>query len=622
MPIAAARTRLRLYAAALLGVLLAAGCAREAPAPADSQADRATRAGKGGKVTVAGDDRIARTLTWDAPQVELDAARREDALQRAAQALAEGRLYEDAGAAIPLYLALLQAAPDDPAAKEGLAQAVTALLLQGEAALAGADDDAAALRRAHRIAAVARSTAPRDTRVRAYLARVDIADRAWELNSAAEEDLREGRLGEKGGGALAKLREVLRLQPEQARARQGLAAVESALIRRAEREAQDNRFDEAERWLAFAAKVRPGARTVPDARARIGALRASRIGDLRDAGIRALQQDDGLAEARARLDDILRIAEPGNAAAAELRQRIDLAAHYGLFRPGQAFTDALGAGARGPEMVVVPHGAFRMGAGEDEDGAGDSERPAHNVRFDRGFALSRTEVTVGQFRRFVEATGYRSTASRRGFSLAYEDRSGNLVRHSGVTWRSAYDGGHAPDDAPVLHVSARDADAYAKWLSEVSGQRYRLPSEAEFEYALRAGSSGRYPWGAGNPPPGAGNFTGSRDRSKDGRQWTNAFRGYGDGYWGPAPVGRFAANAFGLHDLAGNVSEWVADCWHDGYRRAPVDGKAWYNPGCRMRVVRGGAWASAPEQVRSAWRAPAGSETTNARIGFRVARDL
>lgn len=622
MPIAAARTCLRLSAAALLGVLLAAGCTRESAGPAEDGGDRATAARGHGKVTVAGDDRIARTLTWDAPQVEIDSGGREDTLRRAAQALAAGRLYEDADAAIPLYLALLRAAPDDAAAKEGLAQAVTALLLQGEAALADADDDAAALRRAHRIAAVARSTAPRDPRVRAYLARIDVADRAWELNTAAEQDLREGRLGEEGGGALAKLREVLRLQPGQARARQGLAAVESALIRRAEQDAQENRFDTANRWLGLAEKVRPGHRTVPDARARIAALRASRIGDLRDAGIRALQAEDGLAEARARLDDILRIAEPGNAAAAELRQRIDLAAHYGLFRPGQAFTDALGAGARGPEMVVVPHGAFRMGAGEDEEGAGDGERPAHNVRFDRGFALSRTEVTIGQFRRFVEATGYRSTASRRGFSLAYEDRSGNLVRHSGVTWRSAYDGGHAPDDAPVLHVSARDADAYVKWLSEVSGQRYRLPSEAEFEYALRAGSSGRYPWGAGNPPPGAGNFTGSRDRSKDGRQWTNAFRGYGDGYWGPAPVGRFAANAFGLHDLAGNVSEWVADCWHDGYRRAPVDGKAWYNPGCRMRVVRGGAWASAPEQVRSAWRAPAGSETTNARIGFRVARDL
>ena len=97
---------------------------------------------------------------------------------------------------------------------------------------------------------------------------------------------------------------------------------------------------------------------------------------------------------------------------------------------------------------------------------------------------------------------------------------------------------------------------------------------------------------------------------------------YDDGWWGPAPVASFDPNAFRLHDVAGNVSEWVADCWHDGYRRAPADGDAWLNPGCRTRVMRGGAWASAPAQTRSAWRAPADADTTNARLGFRVVRDL
>src|SRR3546814_2928561 len=91
----------------------------------------------------------------------------------------------------------------------------------------------------------------------------------------------------------------------------------------------------------------------------------------------------------------------------------------------------------------------------------------------------------------------------------------------------------------LLHVSARDAEAYAKWLSEQSGHRYRLPSEAEFEYVLRAGSSSTYPWGEGAPPRDAGNFTGGRDRSPTGRQWNNAFDDYGDGYWGPAPAGHF-----------------------------------------------------------------------------------
>jgi formylglycine-generating enzyme required for sulfatase activity len=236
--------------------------------------------------------------------------------------------------------------------------------------------------------------------------------------------------------------------------------------------------------------------------------------------------------------------------------------------------------------------------------------------------MSRTEVTVGQFAQFVAATGYEPTATRHGWSMAYDRRGGNFVRRNGVDWRHGFDGTVASDDMPVLHVSARDADAYAAWLAKGSRRHYHVPSEAQFEYALRAGSQSRYPWGDGPPPPRAGNVTGSEDSAVDGRRWRNAFAGYGDGYWGPAPVAGFKPNAYGLHDLAGNVSEWVADCWHDGYRRAPADGAAWVNPGCRMRVARGGSWASAPAQTRSAWRAPAAVDTTNPRMGFRVVREL
>jgi formylglycine-generating enzyme required for sulfatase activity len=611
----------RLSVVVVLLALFAAGCTREAPAPGEGEAKKAPA--RQARVTVRGDDRIARTLTWQVPAVEAPSARGRNAAQRrAARAVLAGRLYQDADAAIPIYLALLRDRPDDAVARAGLDAALRALLKEGDAALVQADDDIEALRHAHQIAAVARTVAPKAPAVLAYLGHVDTADRAWDLNHAAEQDLQAGRLGESGGGALAKLREVLHLRPGQARAQQGLAAVESGLIRRAEAAGERGDFRAAQGWLALAAKVRPGSTTIPDARTRLEAMRQARIGDLRDAGLRALGMRNGIALARARLDEILRIAEPGDPAATELRQRIDLATHYGLFRPGQAFTDTLGLAARGPEMVVVPHGAFRMGAEDDEPGAQDSERPAHAVRFDRGFAMSRTEVTVGQFRQFVDATGYRTTATRRGFSLAYDELSGNFVRRSNVDWSRAYDGARARDDLPVVHVSARDADEYAKWLGERSGQHYRVAGEAEFEYVLRSGTRTDYPWGNGGPPKGIDNLTGALDRSPSGRTWANAFPAYGDGYWGPAPVGRFAPNAFGLHDLDGNVSEWVADCWHDSYRRAPVNGGAWVNPGCRTRVVRGGAWASAPEQTRSAWRAPAGLETTNARIGFRVVRDL
>jgi formylglycine-generating enzyme required for sulfatase activity len=305
-----------------------------------------------------------------------------------------------------------------------------------------------------------------------------------------------------------------------------------------------------------------------------------------------------------------------------LRAEIERVSHYGLFRAGQAFTDAVSAGGRGPEMVVVPHGGFRMGAPANEADATDSEMPQHYVRFDRGFAIAREETTVGQFGRFVRATGYRTRADKRGISLAYDAHSGNFAFRNDVDWRSDYAGNPAAPDLPVVHVSAGDAEAYAKWLSQQTGAHYRLPSESEFEYALRAGAGTRYPWGGAEPRPGTANVTGGGDVSPQGRLWSNAFPGYADGHWGPAPVGGYRANRYGLHDMDGNVSEWTGDCWHDGYRRAPANGEAWLNPGCRTRVVRGGSWSSGPAQCRSAWRTPAPVDTTNAHIGFRLVREI
>jgi formylglycine-generating enzyme required for sulfatase activity len=603
---------------ALLAALCSA-CTRDAGDGArDADAARDAR----GSVTISGDDSIAASLTWRPPQVDIAPDGLAEARKRAEGALADGNLYADSGSAIPIYLAILAREPDDAAASAGLRRAVTRLIADGRAALAAADDDIAQLRRANVIAAVARHVRPGDDAVRDYLEAVDTADRLWELNRTAEQALRAGRY-EGAGGALASLREALALRPGQPRAMQTLAAVESALVRRAEQAGDAGDFEQARRWLAAAAEVRDDSPTIADAYARLATVRLMRIARLRDEALALLPKYGGIEQARKRLAQMLAIAEPGNPAVAELHERIDLAVHYGMFRPGQRFTDALGGGARGPQMIVVPHGGFRMGAGDGDAGAEDNERPQRYLRFDRGFALSVREVTVGDFRRFIAATGHRTRAERRGFSMAYDERSGNFARRSRVDWRSGYDGRDAGEDDPVLHVSAKDAQAYAEWLSKESGRHYRLPSEAEFEYALRAGGDTTYPWGdAPDPPPETGNLTGAADRSPGGRNWANAFAGYGDGYWGPAPVASFAANAFGLHDLAGNVSEWVADCWHDGYRRAPKDGAAWLNPGCRTQVIRGGSWASAPTQTRSSWRAPASVDTTNARIGFRVARDL
>ncbi|WP_091635151.1 formylglycine-generating enzyme family protein [Lysobacter sp. cf310] len=604
--------------AVAVAVLLAA-CTREPSTPATPN----PAAGRTPIVTISADQAVSPVPAWRPPAIAVDDANAKALKSRADAALAAGQLYADADSAIPLYYALLQYAPNDVKVAAGFERALAMLIVQGDQALDGIDDDPLQLRGAHEAAAVARAVAPENKKVGAYLQRVDRADQAQEANRLGEGELNAGRIGEDGkGGALGYFREALELRPGDVRASQGIAAAESALIRRAEVAADRDDYAGAERWLALAAQVRPKMSTAADAQGRIATQRAARVGRLRDLGLAALPRARGIEEARVLLANLLRIAPSGDPAAVELRERIELATHYGLFRPGQAFTEAMQSGGRGPTMVVIPHGAFRMGAEAEEAGSSDAERPTRNIRFDRGLAVSRTEITVGEFRRFMNATKHRARASRRGYSTAYDERSGNLVRRGNVDWQSDYAGAKAGDDLPVVHVSAKDAMAYAAWLSKQTGHHYRLPSEAEFEYMLRAGSAQTYPWGEGAPLTRVGNLTGALDASPTGRRWNNAFAGYGDNAWGPAPVGRYRANAFGLHDIAGNVSEWVGDCWHDSYRRAPRNGEAWVNPGCRTRVLRGGSWASSPAQTRSAWRQGSDADTTSARIGFRVVRDI
>ncbi len=619
---------LRVRARACLCVTLlalAGGCGRAPESVPAAGSEEAVEAAQGPSVTVSGDEREAVRGVWTPPAVAIDDDTDRAGLRRqAAEALEDGRLYEDATSAAPIYLALVASDADDAVARRGLQRTQRALVAAADALLDADDGGASGLAQAERIAAVARTLAPDAQAVLALQLRVESARRLYTLNLAGEDDLRAGRLGEQGNGALAWFRDALSLMEDDPRALQGRAAVESAMLRRADEAARGHDFDEAERWLGHAAAVREDAAEAVDAaRQRVEAIRTARVAGLRDAALRDLVRGDGLRDARVKLAEILRIARPGDAVAANLRERVDLATYYGQFRPGQVFTDALTHGGRGPQMVVVPHGGFRMGALDSDPLASDAEKPAHYVRFDRGFAMSLTEVTVAEFGRFVEQAGARPRATRRGNSTVYDERSGNFVRRSGVDWRSGYDGRPAAPGDPVMHVSVRDAEAYAVWLSEQTGRHYRLPSEAEFEYALRAGNPGRYPWGNdGLPPEASGNFTGGNDVSPSGRTWNNAFVGYGDGYWGPAPVGRFRPNAWGLHDMAGNVSEWVADCWHASYRRAPADGAAWYNAGCRARVVRGGNWAASPGQTRAAWRSSVDSDMTSARIGFRLVRSI
>jgi formylglycine-generating enzyme required for sulfatase activity len=424
------------------------------------------------------------------------------------------------------------------------------------------------------------------------------------------------------GNALAVYRQVLKLDSGNKLAQQGLVQVQQGYLDRALAAAAQDDFDGADRILADASTVSPGSQQLLDTRSRIEGIRRDRAANTLSQANSAL--DAGNADLAETLAKKALALSPDLAGAAEFNRRLRNARLYASYSPGQIVTDKFrDRHGSAPPLVVIPTGSFMMGAPAGESGARANEQPQRQVRIDTGFALGRDDVSVGEFRVFIDDSGYATDAEKAGASSIYDENTGRMIDRRGITWRDDYLGNDAGADLPVIHVSWNDASAYAQWLSARTGKHYRLPSEAEFEYALRAGTQTRYPWGDGNPPRAIDNFTGEGDRSpRLKRSWAKAFRRYDDGYWGPAPIGKFPANAFGLIDMNGNVSEWVADCWHDNYTRAPTDSSAWMNPGCAEHVIRGGSWGSAPDQVRSAYRLSAPSNTRSARVGIRVARDL
>ena len=232
-------------------------------------------------------------------------------------------------------------------------------------------------------------------------------------------------------------------------------------------------------------------------------------------------------------------------------------------------------------MVVVPAGSFTMGSPASEDGRADWEGPQRQVRIGKPFAAGKYEVTFAEWDACVAAGGCR---------------------------------GHRPDDMgwgrgrrPVVNVSWDDAQAYVGWLSRRTGQEYRLLSESEWEYAARAGTRARYHWGdsVGRNRANCGGC---------GSRWD---------YERTAPAASFPANGFGLHDMHGNVGEWVEDCWHDSYAGAPSDGSAWTTSGMfSWRVYRGGAWNFIPGYLRAAGRGASDTGSRDDSLGFRVARTL
>jgi formylglycine-generating enzyme required for sulfatase activity len=252
---------------------------------------------------------------------------------------------------------------------------------------------------------------------------------------------------------------------------------------------------------------------------------------------------------------------------------------------GRAFRDCPAC----PEMVTLPAGEFMMGSPEGERGRGRNEGPQRKVAI-RAFAIGKFEVTFAQWDACVAEAG---------------------CKHK------PHDESWGRGQRPVINVSWHDATDFSAWLARKTGKGYRLPTEAEWEYAARATASVSDP----SAPFSTGATINYRQANYD------ANFTYGDGKMGvfrqkTVEVGRFPRNAFGLHDMHGNVWEWVQDCYRDSYRGAPADGSAVVARDCNLRILRGGSWNYFPQLLRSAYRYATPPEVRVDMAGFRVASPL
>ena len=270
-------------------------------------------------------------------------------------------------------------------------------------------------------------------------------------------------------------------------------------------------------------------------------------------------------------------------AAAQVWPHVLIAAREQALKPGDYFKECA---QDCPEMIVVPAGSLMMGAPTTESQAQlyAIETPQHAVTIAKPFAVSKYEVTFADWDACVAGSGCN---------------------------------GYKPDDAgwgrgqqPVIFINWEDAQQYVAWLSQVTGKTYRLLSEAEYEYATRAGTQTAYPWGDDIKVNG----TARANCNGCGSKWDHTQT---------APVGSFPPNKFGLYDMVGNLWEWTEDCFHSNYNGAPADGSAWISGGdCSFRVVRGSSWGGSPAQLRSAYRLRFTFANRDYILGFRVARTL
>ncbi|MFN6952981.1 MAG: SUMF1/EgtB/PvdO family nonheme iron enzyme [Albidovulum sp.] len=293
--------------------------------------------------------------------------------------------------------------------------------------------------------------------------------------------------------------------------------------------------------------------------------------------------------------------------------RAAVAAKAGRPVSERGFRDQLQDGTEGPEMVALPTGSFSMGSPVSEEGRDTNEGPMRTVTIGTQIAVMKYEVTVAEFRRFVEATGYALDRD----CYADLDGDGAWAQTPEADWLNT---GFTQQGAqPVVCVSRDDAKAYAAWLSQESGKPYRLLSEAEWEFAARAGTRTAFSFGE-DGGQGCDYMNGADLTAKQ------RFRGWttmrcADGYVYTSPVGSFRPNGFGLSDMHGNVWEWVEDCYEDSYLAGQrSDGLAYATSSCTHGVGRGGSWDGGADFLRSAIRTRLPIHSRSNGLGFRLAR--
>ena len=419
-------------------------------------------------------------------------------------------------------------------------------------------------------------------------------DRGSALLSAASEDLSSDRLtSPSGANAWEKYQAVLALEPENKKATAGLDSIIGRYVSKFDVALRVKEFAEAEGYVSRIRGVYADAPVLSDLEDRLsGAREAERA---RQAAEAERQRQEKIAGYKGKFEaalnhkdfdeaegyvDSLRAVNADGAMITRLSGRLS-ATRDAEQRVGRRFKDCVDC----PEMVVVPSGSFMMGSPSGEYSRDDDEGPRHWVTIDYPLAVGVYEVTFSEWQACVSDGGC---------------------------------GGYVPDDEgwgrgnrPVLNVSWHDAQSYVRWLSSKTSHSYGLLSESEWEYVARAGTETRYSWG-NEIGRNRANCDGCGSRWDDNRT---------------APVGSFSANVWDVHDMHGNVWEWVEDCWNDRYFGAPADGSAWETGNCGLRVLRGGSWLNRPWYLRSASRAPDNADrwfgsvgNFSGGFGFRIVR--